>query len=64
MPFYIIAGIPLASISFNGSVERFNGSFLPVSTPIIVGTRVYVLTEFRPDEDTPESRMVTYINIV
>ncbi|XP_071164920.1 uncharacterized protein [Mytilus edulis] len=51
------AGIPLASISFNGSVERFNGSFLPVSTPIIVGTRVYVLTEFRPDEDTPESRM-------
>lgn len=50
------AGIPLASISFNGSVERFNGSFLPVSTPIIVGTRVYVLTEFRPEEDTPESR--------
>ena len=55
---YFSDGIVLASIPLSGTVERANGTFLPITTPLVVGSRAYVLTEFKPDEDTPETRRV------
>jgi len=61
---FVLAGIPHASICLNGTVERFNGTFIPVTTPIIVGNRAFVLTEFKPDEDTPETRQVNKTHLL
>ena len=42
-------GVPHASIQLRGNVERANGTFIPVTTPVVSETRAYILTEFRPD---------------
>lgn len=42
-------GTPLASLYLNGTVERSNGTFLPVAPAVVKGSRVYVLTEFVPE---------------
>ncbi|XP_063427534.1 uncharacterized protein LOC134711036 [Mytilus trossulus] len=49
---YDTHGIPVASIPLPGTLDQVNGTFIPVSTPAIVENRVYVLTEFKPRNDT------------
>lgn len=49
---YQTNGIPDAAIWLNGTVERSNGTFIPVSQPIIAHNRVYILTQFKPDDPT------------
>lgn len=43
--------IPVASIFLNGTVQRANGTFLPISQPVVSGSRFYLLTEFVPESD-------------
>ncbi|XP_052103433.1 uncharacterized protein LOC127736908 [Mytilus californianus] len=45
-------GIPVASLPLPGTFDQVKGKFIPVSTPVIVENRVYVLTEFKPTSDT------------
>ncbi|KAL4223810.1 hypothetical protein ACF0H5_017275 [Mactra antiquata] len=42
-------GTPMAELVLKGSVERANGTFLPVAPAVVNGNRFYVLTEFAPD---------------
>ena len=49
--YFLLDGTPLASVALQGSVERSNGTFLPVAPAVVNGNRVYVLTEFSPDKD-------------
>ncbi|XP_069140754.1 uncharacterized protein [Argopecten irradians] len=50
---YEAEGIPEASIWLTGTVEQTNGTFLPVAPPILHENRCYILTEFKPDSDSP-----------
>ncbi|XP_060072987.1 uncharacterized protein LOC132552810 [Ylistrum balloti] len=50
---YETEGIPEASIWLTGTVQRANGTFLPVAAPILHENRCYILTEFKPDEGSP-----------
>lgn len=43
--------IPVAEIFLNATVQRTNGTFLPISQPVVNGNRFYLLTEFVPESD-------------
>ena len=47
----IIAGRPVAELVLNGTVERANGTFIPVASPVSNGNRFYLLTQFVPESD-------------
>ncbi|WAR02780.1 hypothetical protein MAR_009338, partial [Mya arenaria] len=40
-----------------GTVERSNGTFLPVAPAVTNGNRVYILTEFKPDDSRDEANL-------
>lgn len=44
--------IPVATIFLNDTVQRANGTFLPISQPVVNGSRFYLLTEFVPEYET------------
>ena len=44
--------IPVAEIFLNATVQRTNGTFLPISQPVVNGQRFYLLTEFVPESET------------
>ncbi|XP_061170311.1 uncharacterized protein LOC133179616 [Saccostrea echinata] len=46
---YFPDGVCHASIPLPGELERVNGTFHPISTPVISGRRAYVLTQFIPE---------------
>lgn len=43
--------IPVAEIFLNDTVQRTNGTFLPISQPVVNGNRFYLLTEFVPESE-------------
>ncbi|KAL4232282.1 hypothetical protein ACF0H5_009853 [Mactra antiquata] len=43
--------IPVAEIFLNDTIQRTNGTFLPISQPVVNGQRFYLLTEFVPEID-------------
>ncbi|XP_060598603.1 uncharacterized protein LOC132752309 [Ruditapes philippinarum] len=43
--------IPVAEIFLNDTVQRTNGTFLPISQPVVNGQRFYLLTEFVPESE-------------
>ncbi|XP_045190959.2 uncharacterized protein LOC123547770 [Mercenaria mercenaria] len=43
--------IPVAEIFLNDTVQRSNGTFLPISQPVVNGQRFYLLTEFVPESE-------------
>lgn len=43
--------IPVAEIFLNDTVQRTNGTFLPISQPVVNGNRFYLLTEFVQESD-------------
>ena len=46
------SAIPVAEIFLNDTVQRVNGTFLPISQPVVNGHRFYLLTEFVPSLNT------------
>ena len=43
--------IPVATIYLNDTIQRSNGTFLPIAQPVVNGSRFYLLTEFVPEVD-------------
>ena len=41
-------GTPVVELFLHGTVERSNGTFVPVASPVSRGNRFYLLTEFVP----------------
>ncbi|KAH3888808.1 hypothetical protein DPMN_012847 [Dreissena polymorpha] len=46
-----IDGLPLANMFLNDTVQGVSGKFLPVAPAVTSKNRIYVLTEFAPDEN-------------
>ncbi|KAH3782531.1 uncharacterized protein LOC127840998 [Dreissena polymorpha] len=44
--------IPVAEIFLNDTIQNANGTFLPISQPVVNGQRFYLLTEFVPEDDS------------
>ncbi|XP_052773738.1 uncharacterized protein LOC128212359 [Mya arenaria] len=44
--------IPVAEIFLNDTIQNTNGTFLPISQPVVSGQRFYLLTEFVPEVDS------------
>ena len=42
-------GVPHAQIPLPGELQLVNGTFHPISTPVISGRRAYILTQFIPE---------------
>lgn len=47
--FFPIDGVPHAQIPLPGELQQVNGTFHPISTPVISGRRAYILTQFIPE---------------
>lgn len=47
--FSLIDGVPHAQIPLPGELQQVNGTFHPISTPVISGRRAYILTQFIPE---------------
>jgi hypothetical protein len=43
--------IPVAEIFLNATIQNTNGTFLPISQPVVNGQRFYLLTEFVPESE-------------
>ncbi|XP_052770889.1 uncharacterized protein LOC128210576 [Mya arenaria] len=44
--------IPVAVIFLHDTIQNTNGTFLPISQPVVSGQRFYLLTEFVPEKDS------------
>lgn len=47
--FSLADGVPHAQIPLPGELQQVNGTFHPISTPVISGRRAYILTQFIPE---------------
>ncbi|KAH3830757.1 hypothetical protein DPMN_104009 [Dreissena polymorpha] len=44
-------GVPMGLLTLNATFDGANGTFVPVSQPVVNDLRFYVLTRFLPTED-------------
>jgi len=50
--------IPVAVIFLNATIQNTNGTFLPISQPVVNGQRFYVLTEFVPEDEMYDASLL------
>ena len=60
--YFTIDGTPVTELFLHGNVQRLNGTFIPVASPVSRDNRLYLMTEFVPE--TVQPNKVTNHNII